>query len=200
MKPLKTTQRILVWLGMCPIGACPTSRKRNRIACYIFACTIFCVNLTSMITQSAFFLKFMMTNLKESLLGLMGGIANIGIIYAMISAYRLRPRIGKIFTDLSVIYRESEYFLFSSRNWHTFHQLFDSYYFNLTWISDNNSELIGFLTRANSKCEWLWKIYFLYMLIGCVNTIMLSGTSVLLCWLINGNLQVDHFYHSLNFM
>lgn len=191
MKPLETTKSVLIWLYMCPTEA-NLSRKKN-IARYIFASIILIVDLSALPPQLALLLKSMKINLAEALFALMSVIAIIGTIYAMISAYRLRQKTIKIFTDLSAIYDESEGYFIQIQSILQFN-------FNFFWIIDNSGKLIDILRHANKKCEWLWTIQFKFMATFFLSVILLCGMSIILCWLNHGELQIEHLYHPADTM
>lgn len=65
---------------------------------------------------------------------------------------------------------------------------------------DNDSVSTQFLTKANEHSEWLRLIYIWYLISGVFSTITISMISVIVCWLINGNLNVSHFYHPMTLM
>lgn len=56
------------------------------------------------------------------------------------------------------------------------------------------------LNRANDDSEWLWKIYFAFMVISIPANVSLSIASILYCWLIGGNFEVNQFYHPFQVM
>lgn len=57
------------------------------------------------------------------------------------------------------------------------------------------------LTCANNKCERLWRVFFTYLSIISSNTMILSGTSVFLSWLIDGSIHNARlYYHPLNIL
>lgn len=60
---------------------------------------------------------------------------------------------------------------------------------------DKNAESIEFLMRANEKCEWMWKVYFIFGMGGyCADLILTAMTSILLCFHRYGTLDTQHLY------
>lgn len=66
------------------------------------------------------------------------------------------------------------------------------YFFNI----DENEDLFRFFVRANDQCEWMWKNYFKFAMVGTlVSGIASAAFSVLLCMILNGHFDVDYLYH-----
>lgn len=107
MEPLRTTQRIFMWMCVCPTAV--GLSKTEKYAHYLFAFVIIGLNIGSLCGQSAFFFEFITTDLIGAFLGLMGSIANLGTLHSMISAYRMRHKTARIFKNLSKIYSQSKY-------------------------------------------------------------------------------------------
>ncbi|XP_055305901.1 odorant receptor 22c-like [Sitodiplosis mosellana] len=86
----------------------------------------------------------------------------------MIAAYFLRHQIIVIFDKLSEIY--------------------DSY---------QNDDTFHSVVRVNEQSEWLWKMYFIFVLGGfVVNSLLLVLISILYCWFVNGYLDVTSFHRT----
>lgn len=64
-------------------------------------------------------------------------------------------------------------------------------------LVDKNDDAIQFLTGASRTSEWLWSIYFKYVIATVISMAWMSISSVFLCWLIGRDLNVHHFYHPL---
>lgn len=55
---------------------------------------------------------------------------------------------------------------------------------------------VQFLVDANSNCEWMWQIYFKFMLNGYnVFIVLTSAISVYVSQLINGKFDTKYLYH-----
>lgn len=70
------------------------------------------------------------------------------------------------------------------------------------WIhSDIDPDYDEFFTRANSKCEFIWKLYFsVYTICFCV-FLMSCLVSIPICWWKQDNLDdSDHFFHIVNIL
>lgn len=65
---------------------------------------------------------------------------------------------------------------------------------------DDNTISTGFLISANDNSEWLWRIFIWYLIGAFVSTAFISIVSIAFCWLIHGNLSVQHFYHPSKIM
>lgn len=102
MKPLKTNQQVLTWLGVCR-AADTVSIPKKLI--YIFAAFFgFSVVFTSLSASVAFFVKFVQIDLEESLYALFQIASFSGLSYIILTAFIMRNKINGIFNRLSHIY------------------------------------------------------------------------------------------------
>lgn len=56
------------------------------------------------------------------------------------------------------------------------------------------------LTNTNSKCEWIWRMYFYFQIYVVISTYSMSATSILLRWMTHGDLNIEFFYHPVKLM
>lgn len=104
MNPLKTSQRVLAWLCICPFDE--SANKRTKII--IFALSIFAANLCSVAASVAFFFTFVSINLEESLYSILQIAAYFYVTYAMIMTFISRRKFNTIFEKLSKIFDTSK--------------------------------------------------------------------------------------------
>lgn len=68
-------------------------------------------------------------------------------------------------------------------------------------FADKNDQSFRYLAQANNKSEWMWTFYMKYVIVGfmiCnINTAM---TSMMISWLHNGNIDIDHLYYPYKVM
>lgn len=86
-------------------------------------------------------------------------------------------------TQLALLFRVLEYFR-------------HSFSFNL----DEKHSSFRFLAQANLKSEWMWKYFFILLIVSAVVTVLMTIVSIILCWLINGDIEIDQLYHVFNVM
>lgn len=65
---------------------------------------------------------------------------------------------------------------------------------------DDDTISTRFLILANDNSEWLWIIFIWYLIGALASTAFISILSIAFCWLIHGNLNVQHFYHPSKIM
>lgn len=106
MRPLSMIQQVLVWLCMHPFRE--KMNKWKKCACVAFSLFGFIVNLCTVISSVAFFLKIFSVNFEESSYTLMQICPFISVVNVIIAAFFLRNRIGEIFEKLFNIYATSK--------------------------------------------------------------------------------------------
>lgn len=107
MRPLATTQQMMTWLSMCPVGESTTLwQKRAHIA---HTLAILIINSTSFVASLAYCIKFFTVDFDGAVFGFMNANADSGVIYFMMVAIRLRVQIDGIFKELSNIYKCSKF-------------------------------------------------------------------------------------------
>lgn len=63
-----------------------------------------------------------------------------------------------------------------------------------------NTNSYEILTNTNNKCEWMWKLYFYFLIYVVMSTYSMSATSMLLRWMTHGDLEIEYFYHPVKLM
>lgn len=106
MRPLSMIQQVLVWLCMHPFRE--NMQKWKKCTCFAFSLVGFIVNLCTVISSVAFFLKIVSVNFEESLYALMQICPFISVLNITIATFFLRNRIGEIFEKLFNIYETSK--------------------------------------------------------------------------------------------
>lgn len=109
MTPLKTNQRVMIWLCMCQSAEINSDTKTILLR-YAFTLIVFTFMLVSLIVSLAYFVKFISINFEECLYALFQVAANFSMLNVMIVALSYRRRITDIFTKLSEIYVASKMF------------------------------------------------------------------------------------------
>lgn len=104
---LATNRQVLTWLSMYPANN-QTTNFWKGIAYIMVTLTIFCVNLSAAIANLTFFLKFVLTNLEESLIALMICSGCTGLVYSFATAIIMRCKMKIIFEKLALIYDSSK--------------------------------------------------------------------------------------------
>lgn len=67
--------------------------------------------------------------------------------------------------------------------------------FNSTCRLDKEKDSFRFLAQANSVCEWIWKVYFVFGMVGfATSALATSMVSVLICWINHGTFDVNYIY------
>lgn len=77
----------------------------------------------------------------------------------------------------------------------------------MKYISPTNSgtgEMLSrFLAHTNSKCEWLWKFYFKYVMAGYCGSLAVgvaSVGSILFCLIFIGHIENDYLFSPYRLM
>lgn len=64
--------------------------------------------------------------------------------------------------------------------------------------SGAKDKTLTLLTQTNEKCEWLWEIYFKFVIVGSVFTFIFATCgSILFSWIINGHYDHNYVFHPL---
>lgn len=101
MQPLRTYQRILTWICVCPDETTTKWQKLSQIA---FTILVF-VSLIGDIVSSVFFvLKYRSTNLGDSLYAGAQIVGDSGTTYVFIALYFVHGEVKEILKNLSQIY------------------------------------------------------------------------------------------------
>lgn len=102
--PLQTTRCVLTWLYLYP--ADQNTNKWKKLAYIIVSLIVFIVNVCGLAASVAFFMKFVSTDLEESIYALFQITGILPQIASMLVAFALRQKIFVIFEKLTTIYIE----------------------------------------------------------------------------------------------
>lgn len=62
------------------------------------------------------------------------------------------------------------------------------------------ADSLPFLARANGTSEWMWFIFFRFLISTFINFLIVSSASVLICWIMYKKVDVNHFLHGFSMM
>lgn len=111
MGPLFTTQRVLIWLCLCP-AADSSMSKWTRIVRHIFPLLLFAWILSAIADSLCFIIKFKSINVEATLFTFVEFVVYIGLIYIMAIAFFSRRHIAALLGQLTKIYDASLCWLF----------------------------------------------------------------------------------------
>lgn len=97
-------QRVLTWLCVFPLDEVATMKE--NMTCIAFSIGVILTIFSGMTGSIVFFLKFVSTDLEESLYALFQIAALISTINAIVVVILLRHRIPGMFKNLTGIYEE----------------------------------------------------------------------------------------------
>lgn len=120
----------------------------------------------------------------------MVAVEEFGLIYFMITAIQMRQQIDGIFASLSTIYKSRKFNLII---YWTIGRFFLEI-FRMANHTDENEVAFRYLARANSTSEWMWTINSKYIKYSLASLATTSLLSVLYCYSIEGDANVDHYY------
>lgn len=110
MEPLVTNRLCLIWLRMCPAGE--SISRWQKLAHAIFATFVLTGTICSVAASFAFWWKFVSIDFGRSIFACLIIIVEFVVIYmALAGMIFLRHKIGRVFDNLSTIYRDGKYFL-----------------------------------------------------------------------------------------
>lgn len=204
MKPLETNQRILTWLCGCPPNE--FDGKWQKIAYKFFTFNIIATLSLAVIAGAIFIHRNLSIDLEGTLFSLFHTLAAISMIYQCIVTVMLCDELNNIFQGLSIIYDASKLtWTFSTEKHSVFSQsvknnvkqvFVPKYLRNLHFNTDQNSESFTILTDTNQKCEFISNLYIKYFMSSVfVTNFMGAVVSVILCFIINGHIEVTFLYH-----
>lgn len=102
IQSLVTNRRLLAWLCLYPAPGATSSLKRSA---YIVLSAVVCFStICALASSTAYFIKFMSTDLEESLCALFQVSCFSNVTYVIIVAYFLKSKIVAILNDLDSIY------------------------------------------------------------------------------------------------
>lgn len=106
MNPMPINRLVLIWLYMYPPKENVSRSKTFASICFT---SVVCITLGGCVLSSiAFILRFIMTDLKNTLYATFPTIACSGLVYVHIVAIHSRQNIFDMFKKLSKIYQTSE--------------------------------------------------------------------------------------------
>lgn len=194
MKPLEKIQKVLSWVCVLPADEA-TSPWKKRLSAG-FTVSIFLITAFGLLACYVSFWVFSLTDLKTALYSLFqSAVISFGL-NIMIGVIILRNEITPIFASLTKIYGNCK-----CANLSAFHLNHNAIYFvNSLNLGENDDSLL-FLAHANRKSEWICQIYYKYVTGGFVAfTWLTCAVSILVCWIINSNFDVDHVFHPYRVM
>lgn len=106
MKPLKTSQRVLVWF--CGHPPNESARKWEKIVYIIFTLNVIICHFLSVVAGATFINRNVSVNLEETLFSLFHTVAFINTLYQSVVIVILCRELAAIFGGLSTIYKESK--------------------------------------------------------------------------------------------
>ncbi|XP_055296841.1 odorant receptor 22a-like [Sitodiplosis mosellana] len=170
MKPLATDQQILTWL--CVLPAKENTSKWEKWACIAFVMAWIVILLIDILSGLMFVVKFISIDFKGASIAIYAMIGCLIMANSMVVAFLLRHKIPPVYENLSAIYEK---------------------------FKDEDS--FRYLAQANNKSEWFWKMYIKFVLGGFPVIIAVSSIgSVLVCFLLNGHLDVTQLFRPFRFI
>ena len=107
MKALVTTQRVLTWYRICHANESTTSSWQKMLFS-IFSIVCLIANACAVAASVTFLLKFISSNLEESLYALFQCAAYSNVVYIHIAAFLQRKKVTSVFESLTEIYETSK--------------------------------------------------------------------------------------------
>lgn len=104
MKPLVMNQRVLTWLCVFPLDEAATMKE--KLTCITFSIGVILTIFSGLTGSVVFFLKFVSTDLEESLYALFQIAAIFSTSNAIVVAVLMRHRIPAMFSNLTEIYEK----------------------------------------------------------------------------------------------
>lgn len=198
MKPLVTSQRVLIWLCMCSSERIASQSKKLMYA--IFGLISVLSTIVGLIAAVTFVYKYMFTSLELTLYVLMNVSGGAGLLYSWAVAFTARDKVNAIFERLSLIYDASKQWRLPCARPNTCSKtaplIWNNFEFHFQFESlDGTPSSFQFLAEANAKSEKLWRICFKIMASWTLSTVVLSPLSVFLCWMFTGGFNTNLFYH-----
>lgn len=105
MKPLTTSNRIMIWMCMCTPPKSATTL--NKWAFALCAVIVFIGNAGTLVSCAVFFWRYATIDLASALYALMNIGANFGVVYACCSIILVdRGKVHRSFQKLTAIYND----------------------------------------------------------------------------------------------
>lgn len=106
MRPLQTTERVLIWL--CLLPADKTTSKWTKLSYFAFSAVVVTSNVTFFAASIVFFMRFYSTDLHGSFYAIFQITGMLPIIAMIIVSFCMRRKIEMIFEMFRQIYAESK--------------------------------------------------------------------------------------------
>lgn len=107
MKPLGTSRKILTWFYLYPVEE---GTERKKLIHFILSAVVFIFKISFLASSTAFFMKYVSTDLEESLYALFQISAFSNSTYVIAIAYISHQKITALIDRLSAIYDASKNF------------------------------------------------------------------------------------------
>lgn len=194
MEPLITNRRYLVWLCVCPANK--SASRWQKLAHATFATIVLTAVMCGVTGCLTFCWKFASIDFGRSVFAFMFAVAEFTAVYtATVGIFLLRHKIGAIFDNLAVIYRQSKCFFYLEN-------IFKNQK-NTTFVSnpDQKTDSFDYLARANDTSEWMCKTFSKIATVAIiVNISLVPIISVLFCWATNKDAGVENYYHPIPYV
>lgn len=106
MKPLVTSERVLIWLCMCSSER--TASRNKKLMYAIFGLISIFSTVVGLVAAVTFVYKYMFISLELTLYVLMNVSGGAGLLYSWAVAFAARDKVSAIFERLSMIYSASK--------------------------------------------------------------------------------------------
>lgn len=193
--PLKTNRKVLTWFCLCPADETTSKWMKFRNIAFTF---ITITPLTFMfITSIMYFVRYFKTDRAESLYGFFQIGGTLSLLYGFWAVLFSRDKMKAIFDHLNEIYQTSkESFSLKIPFWTHFQWFFSS----ILASEDLSEDAFRFLLTANDTSEWIWRAFSKLMFYALISIPIASGGSVVLCYMLRDNFDVNYLYHPFKLM
>lgn len=129
MKPLKTTQKVLSWLFVCPIDE--SISRRQKLIYIVLVLEIIAADFSITASSVAFINKYISINMSDTFYAVFQLVSAIHILIVFCLTYFTRKKINSIFSNLSKIYGESKFAIFLPNfpKKNSIYSIFEHFYF-----------------------------------------------------------------------
>lgn len=197
MIPLRTEQKVLTWLCICPV-ANNTSESRKLISA-IFSITVFVAISCNVIASVAYIRKFIEIDFEASLDAVHPVFGWMPLIFIFIVMHRLKHQIVEMFGALSNIYSTSKLVSIKTTAIRKTNNLI--YQKKKSPVLATDIDLVKHLIQVKEKCERVWEIYIKYVITGFgASTVGSCLGSVLSFTLSNEQFNVENMYLQFKIM
>lgn len=192
MEPLATSRKLFIRIYLCPADE---NEDKSKIIQYRYSLlTIFAFLSSGIAFTIASLVKYWSIDLTKALYSPIQFGPTSSTVYSIIIAFVLRNKILDMFHNLSKIYKKCKW-IFLLVFCDTVLKTNCLFFLHFKLIDENDFN-ISFLTEANDKIEWVWRIYLkLVFEIIPSNMCMLTAVTVSLCYVQFGHFVVKYAYH-----